>query len=195
MGDAFLAGREHRLHVRRREQPVLGGTVRKTDRRRGSLGQALWQLAYRVVQGPRHDRAGLGGEANDRRASPDSRRCLRFHGRHLGRAGGVLRGGGDPGDRLATTQQGVTRSTRATARQRCARTLARHGFRRLHEDRAGDHPRQHHLSGKLDEQPAHRGSEDRGHRARPAIRLGGPRLGGDPGRQSRQRQRARARAS
>ena len=50
---------------------------------------------------------------------------------------------------------------------------------------------QHRLPRQLDEQPAHRGPEDGRHRAGAAVRLGSARLGGDPGRQPRQRQRPR----
>ena len=52
-----------------------------------------------------------------------------------------------------------------------------------------------HLPGELDEQPAHRGPEDRRHRDRAAVRLGGARLDRDPGRQPRQRLGPRRRAS
>ena len=50
---------------------------------------------------------------------------------------------------------------------------------------------QAHLPGQLDEHPAPRGPEDGRHRDRAAVRLGGAGLGDHPGRQPRQRQRAR----
>ena len=51
------------------------------------------------------------------------------------------------------------------------------------------------LPRELDEQPAARGTEDGRHRDRPAVRLAGAGRGDHPGRQPRQRQRARRRAS
>ena len=86
-------------------------------------------------------------------------------------------------------------AARAAARQRRAGAVARHRLRRLHGARAGAHQGEAHLPRQLDELPAHRGPEDGRHRDRPAVRLGGARLDHHPGRQPRQRHRARARAS
>ena len=132
------------------------------------------------------------GQADDRRRRAHRRRRLRLHRRHLGRARRLLRGGRHPRRGAAAEGQGLDRPARAAARQRRARALARHRLRRLHGDRAGDHQGEADLPGQLDEQPAHRGAEDGGHRDRAAVRLGGAGLDHHPGRQPRQRARARA---
>ena len=46
---------------------LWGGALRRPARARRPLGQAVRQLAHRIVQGPRHDGPGLGGQADDRR--------------------------------------------------------------------------------------------------------------------------------
>ena len=192
VGGALHRQREHRVDVRGQLQPLLGRPLRQAAPRRGPLGQAVRQLAHGVVQGPRHDRAGLRGQADDGGRRAHRRRRLRLHRRHLGRARRLLRGGGHPGGGAPAEGQGLDRPARAAARQRRARALARHRLRRLHGGRAGDHQGEADLPGQLDEQPAHRGPEDGRHRDRAAVRLGGARLDRHPGRQPRQRARARA---
>ena len=125
------------------------------------------------------------------RRRADRRGRVRLDRRHLGGARRLLRGGGHPRGRAPAQGQGLDRPARPAARQRRARALARHRLRRLHGDRAGDHQGEAHLPRQLDEQPAHRGPEDGRDRDRAAVRLGGAGLDRDPGRQPRQRARAR----
>ncbi len=183
--------REHRLDVRGQQQSLLGRALRPPDPRRGPVGQAMRQLAHRLVQGPRHDGAGVGREADDRRRPADRRGRLRLDRRHLGGARRLLRRRRHRRGRAPAAQQGLAGAARPAARQRRAGALARHRLRRLHGHRAGDHQAEAHLPRELDEQPPHRGPEDGRDRDRPAVRLGGPRLGRDPRRQPRQRDRAR----
>ena len=192
VGGALHRQREHRVDVRGQLEPPLGRPLRQAAPRRGPVGQAVRQLAHRVVQGPRHDGAGLGGQADDRGRRAHRRGGLRLDRRHLGRARRLLRGGRHPLGGAPAQGQGLDRPARAAARQRRARALARHRLRRLHGGRPGDHQGEAHLPGQLDEQPAHRGAEDGRHRDRPAVRLGGAGLDHHPRRQPRQRARARA---
>ena len=124
------------------------------------------------------------------------RRRLRLDRRHLGGARRLLRGGRYP---LGGAAARATRSRSAQLVQPLA-----NGALVLSLDTDFDGcmalvqeitKEKHDLPRQLDEQPAHRGAEDRRHRDRAAVRLGGAGLGRHPGRQSRQRQRARARAS
>ena len=91
--------------------------------RRGPVGEAVRQLAHRVVQGPRHDRAGVGREADDRRRPADRRGRLRLDRRHLGGARRLLRRRRHPRGRAAAAQQGLAGAARPAARQRRARAL------------------------------------------------------------------------
>ena len=65
--------REHRLDLRGRHEPPVGGPLRQDARRRGPLGQAVRQLPHRLLQGPRDDRAGLGRQADDQGGRARSR--------------------------------------------------------------------------------------------------------------------------
>ena len=67
--------------------------------RRRPVGQDVRQLAHRLVQGPRDDRARLGRQADDRRRRRRPRGRLRVDRRHLGGAGRLRRGGRHPGGR------------------------------------------------------------------------------------------------
>ena len=128
--------RERRLDGRGRHQHLLGRALRHDDRRRGSLGQAVRQLAHRVVQGSRHDGARLGRQADDRRRPRHQRRRVRLDRRHVGGARRLRGGGGDSGDRHPAARARLAGAARAAARQRRARARARHRLRRLHGDRA-----------------------------------------------------------
>ena len=86
VGGALHRQREHRVDVRGQHEPPVGRPLRQAARRRGPVGQAVRQLAHRLVQGPRHDGAGLGGQADDGRRRADRRGRLRLDRRHLGRA-------------------------------------------------------------------------------------------------------------
>ena len=183
----------HRLDGRGRHQPAVGRALRPLDRRRRSVDQAVRQLAHRIVQGPRHDGARLGGAADARRRHQHPRRRLRLDRRHLGVARRLLRRRRHPGDRAPAARQGLDRAARAAARQRRHGAVARHRLRRLHAHRPAPRRRRARLPRQLDEQPAPRRPEDGGHRDRAAVRLEGARRRGHPGRQPRQRQRARRR--
>ena len=124
--------REHRVDVRGQLQPPLGRPLRQAAPRGRPVGQAVRQLAHRLVQGPRHDRAGLGGQADDRRRRAHRRGGLRLHRRHLGRARRLLRGGRHPLGGAPAQGQGLHRPARPAARQRLPGALARHRLRRLH---------------------------------------------------------------
>ena len=66
--------RERGVDGRRGHQHLLGGALRARARRRGPVGEDVRQLAHRILQGSRHDRAGLGGQADDRRRRAASAR-------------------------------------------------------------------------------------------------------------------------
>ena len=139
VGAALHRQREHRVDVRGQLEPALGRPLRQAAPRRGPVGQAVRQLPHRVVQGPRHDGAGLRGQADDRGRPAHRRRRLRLDRRHLRRARRLLRGGRHPLGGAPAEGQGVDRPARAAARQRRAGALARHRLRRLHGRRPGDH--------------------------------------------------------
>ena len=83
---------------------------------RRPVGQAVRQQAHRVVQGPRHDRAGLGGQADDRRRQLDRGRRVRLHRATLGLAG-RLRGG-----RRHSRRSCSCRGARSPPRSSCSRS-------------------------------------------------------------------------
>ncbi len=116
---------------------------------------------------------------------------LRVDRRHLGGARRLRGGGGDPRDRLPAARQDLAGPADPAGRERGDRVRARYRLRRLHGDRPAAGRARRRLPGELDEQPAHRGPEDGGHRDHPAVRLGSAGLAGDPGRQPRQRLGAR----
>ena len=124
VGGALHRQREHRVDVRGQLEPPVGRPLRQAAPRRGSLDQAVRQLAHRVLQGPRHDRAGLGGQADDGRRRAHRRRRLRLHRRHLGRARRLLRGGRHPvgGAPAARTR---SRSPSSSSRSPTARSCSR----------------------------------------------------------------------
>ena len=159
----------------------------KVDRDRGPLDQALRQHAQRLVQRPWHDRACLAGEADDLGRCAHQGGGLRLDGRHLGRAGHLLRGGGHPIHRAAAPGQNLHRPVDPARLQRRPGALPGYRLRRLHEAGAGDYQRPDALPGQLHELPARRRPEDRGHRDRPAVRLGSARRDDHPGRQPGQR--------
>ena len=188
-----VADDTHRVDGRGRHQPVLGRALRPRGRPRGSVGQAVRQLPHRVVQGPRDDGAGVDRPGDDAARRRHSGRRVRLDRRHLGLAGRLRRGRRHPGHRHPAAWQGIDRPARAAARERRHRPRPGHGLRRLHGHRQAPGDRGGHLPGQLDEQRPPRGTEDGRHRDRAAVRLGGPRLRDHPGRQPRQRERARGR--
>ena len=66
VGAARDRERERRLDVRRAQQPVLGGALRPHARCRRPLAEALRQQPHGLLQGSRHDRAGLDGQGDAR---------------------------------------------------------------------------------------------------------------------------------
>ena len=148
------------------------------------------QLAHRVVQGPGHDRAGVGGQADDRRrqADPavacastgDTSASLAAYAAAAGiRAMVIL-----PRGKVSTAQ---LVQPLANGAQRAG---ARRRLRRLHGDRAAPGRGGRRVPREQHELAARRGPEDRRHRDRAAVRLGSARLDHHPRRQPRQRQRA-----
>ena len=91
--------RERRVDGRGRHQHLLGRALRPGARGRGPLGEDVRQLAHRILQGSGHDRAGVGGQADDRRRPADRRGRLRVDRRHLGGAGRLCAPRPNPGDR------------------------------------------------------------------------------------------------
>ncbi len=85
-----------------------------------ALGQAVRRLAHRIVQGPRHDGAGVDGQADDRRRQADPRRRLRLDRRHLGGAGRLRRRRRRARDGDPAARQGVDGAAGAAAGQRRA---------------------------------------------------------------------------
>ncbi len=194
MGPAADRRRQHRLTLRGRQQPLLGRALRQAGRRGQPLDQTLRQLPQRVLQGPRHDRAGVAGQADDQRRRAHPGRCLRFDRRHLGRPCGLLRRRRHPVHRAAAERQDLHGAARPAHRQRRAGAVARYGLRRLHARGARDHQGRDHLPGQFHELAPDRRPEDRGHRDRAAVRLGGARRHHHPGRQPGERLGARAAA-
>ena len=186
VGGAPRRGRQRRLAGRGRHQPLLGRAVRRAARPGRSLGQDVRQQPHRVVQRPRDDRAGLHGQADDRRGCADQGRGLRLDRRHLGGAGGLLRGGRHPGRGDPAARQDQRPAADPADRQRRAGALGGHRLRRLHGDGEAAGEGAGHLPGELDELAASRGPEDGQHRDGPAVRLGGAGLGHHPGRQPRE---------
>ena len=91
VGDPVHRQREHRLDLRGQYQSVLGQSLRQADASRRPLGQAVRQLAHRVVQRSRHDGAGVGGQSDDRQRRADRRGGLRVHRRYFGGSGRLRR--------------------------------------------------------------------------------------------------------
>ena len=170
------AQREHRVDGRGRHQHVLGRTLRPRARARRPVGQAVRQLAHRIVQGSRDDGAGVGRQADDRQRLGRPGGGVRVDRRHLRLARGVRRGRGAAGGRDPAARQGHRGAAGPAAGQRRPRPRARHRLRRLHGDRQAAGRGGRRLPRELDEQPAHRGAEDAVDRDRPAVRLGGPGL-------------------
>ena len=127
------------------------------------------------------------GQADDRaRGERDPRGGLCVHRRHLG-GPGRLRGGrrdprrssSCPADKISMAQliqpvaNGAIVFALDTDFDGCMK-IVKPGVRA-----------RRHLPRQLDEQPAHRGTEDGRDRDRPAVRLGGARVVGDPGRKPR----------
>ena len=167
--------RQRRVALRRRDEPVLGRALRQGHRGGGPVDQALRQHAQRVVQGPRHDGAGLAGQTDDLGGRADQGGGVRLDGRHLGGAGDVLRRRRHPIRRAAAAGQDLHRAVDPAGFQRRPGALPGHRLRRLHEAGAGDHQGPDAVPGQLDELAARGRPEDRGHRDRPAIRLGSAR--------------------
>ncbi len=156
--------------------------------------QAVRDFALGLVQGPRHDRAGLDGQADDRRwrrrsarsrarrpatPRPRSRRTRRPRGS----AAVVIL----PRGKISTAQLVQPLAMGALV---LAIDTDFDGCMRLVQELADQRGR---LPRELDELAAARGPEDRRDRARAAARLAGAGLGRDPGRQPRQRVGARRR--
>ena len=177
---------QRRVDARGRHAPrVTTALCGRARRRRGSR-QAVRHLAHRLVQGPRHDRARVDGQADDRQRPADSRDRVRIDRRHVGSARRLCSRGRHPLRRDPPAREDLDGAARPAARRGRARARDRHRLRRLHAPRAGARRARGRLPRELDELAAHRGPEDRRDRACPAARLAGPRLGRDPGRQSRQ---------
>ena len=190
MGVPRRSRREHRLDGRRGHEPDVGRALRPRARHGRALDQDVRPVAHRLVQRSRHDGAGVDRAADGRRPQAGTRRRVRLDRRYVGVARRVCRRGGDSVDRHSAARQGFDGAARAAARQRRARAVARHRFRRLHGDRAAAVGRRGRLPRELDEQPAPRGTEDRRRRDRAAVRLVGARRHHHPRRKSRKRQRA-----
>ena len=144
-------GRRCRFALRRRHQSFLGRTLRKDNRGERTLGQTLRQHPQRLVQGPRHDRARVAGQADDFRRRADQSRRLRLHGRHLGGAGHLLRRGGHPVHRAPPARENFRRAAHPADFQRRPRAVSRHRLRRLHAAGPGNHQGRNALPGELDE--------------------------------------------
>ena len=153
-------------------QPVLGPALR----RRTWGVEDLWiklcgNSPHRVVQGPGHDRAGLDGQADDRRRQADPGGGLRLDRRHLGRAGRLRRRGRHPHAGHPAPRQGLDRPAGAAAGQRRHRAGHRRQLRRLHGAGPAAGRRGGRLPGQQHELAAPRGAEDGRHRDRAAVRL------------------------
>ena len=163
-------------------------------RTRRPVGQAVRQLAHRLVQGPRHDRAGVDGQADDRRRQHRAGRRLRVDRRHLGGAGGLRRRGRHSGAGAPAARQGLHGAAGAAAGQR------RDWCWRSTPTSTAAWPSS---SGSPSEEGVYlansmntlrlEGQKTVADRDRPAVRLAGARRGDHPRRQPRQRQRARRR--
>ena len=127
------AGRRERgLDGRGGEPAPAGGSLRPGARPRRRLGEAVRRHAHRVLQGPGHDRAGLGreGDAGPRLRRP--RGGLRLDRRHLGGAGRLLRRRRHPQRGAAPAREDLDRAAGAAHLQRRPGAGARHRLRRLH---------------------------------------------------------------
>ena len=64
--------RERRVDAGGGDEPAVGGALRQEHRAAGAVGEAVRDLAHRIVQGPRDDGAGVDGQADDlgRQADP-----------------------------------------------------------------------------------------------------------------------------
>eukprot|EP00166_Cyanidium_caldarium_P004519 ctg_478.g248 len=154
VGAARHTRRRRGEHVRGQLEPLLGGAVRQGCARHGRLvGEAVWQLAHRLVQGPRHDGAGVAGEPHDpQQVGQYQGGRVRQHRRHFGGGGGVLRGGWHPVGGVSARRQDQRGAAGATDRQRL-----------------GGGERVSHLPGQLDESAAAGGPEDGERRDRAAV--------------------------
>ncbi len=155
--------RQHRVSLRRRDEPLLGRAFWEDHRGRGPLDQTLRQHAQRVIQGPRHDGAGLAGQTDDLGRRADQGGGVRLDGRHLGGAGDVLRGGGHSVGGAPAAGQDLHRTVDPAGFQRRPGALPGYRLRWLHEAGAGDHQRPDPLPGQLDELPPRGRPEDRRH--------------------------------
>ena len=153
---------------------------------RRAVGQAVRQLAHRVVQGPRDDGARLDGQADDRATAA---RCSAVACASTGDTSASLAAyaaaAGIPAIVILPRGKVTTAQLVQPLANGAHGAVARHRLRRLHGHRAAAGRRRARLPRQLDEQPAARGTEDRRHRDRAAVRLAGARRGHHPGRQPR----------
>ena len=101
-----------------------GRSASAAARRRRRVGEAVRQLAHRIVQGPRDDGARVDGRQMIARRAADPRRRLRLDRRHVRVARGVRGRGGHSGDRRAAARQGH-RPRSSSSRSRTARSCSR----------------------------------------------------------------------
>ncbi len=120
VGGAERPRRHGRVDGRRRHEPLVGRSFRARARHEGPVDQAVRQLAHRQLQGLGHDGLGLRRAPDDRRRQIGARRGLRVDGRHVGVAGGLLRGGGHSVHRALAARQGDDGAAGAADRQRRA---------------------------------------------------------------------------
>jgi len=111
VGSSGNRPRRHRECLRRQLEPLLGGAVRETVRgNERFVGEALRNQPHRKLQGSRHDGARQPGQPSTQDEPTGDRRGMRLHRRHLGRALGVLRVGGNPLHRVPTGEQDLDRA-------------------------------------------------------------------------------------
>src|ERR1017187_8675632 len=94
-------------------EPLLGRALRQGPRGGGPVDQAVRQHAQRVIQGSRHDGAGLAGQTDDLGGGADQGGGVRLDGGHLGGAGNVLCGRRHPIRGAAAAGQDFHRATGA----------------------------------------------------------------------------------
>ena len=142
----------------RAHEPLLGRALRQAARARGPLDQAVRQHAHRVLQGPRHDRARLDGEGDDRAREGKSIPAVACAstGDTSAALSAYAAAAGDSRGRLPAPGQGLDRPADPARGQRRHRLRTRHRLRRLHGDREADLAARRDLPRQLDEQPAHR---------------------------------------
>ena len=137
-----LSQRERRLHVRGTHQLLLGRAAGPGDRGRGPLGQALRQQPHGLVQRPGHDRARLGGQADDRRRdSPIRAVACASTGDTSAALAAYGAAAGIPASRLVAQGQGLDGPAHPAHRQRRARAGPGYRLRRLHAHRQSRSPR------------------------------------------------------